>query len=254
MSESVILCEGFHDRAFWNGWLKLLGCDSTGFEPKTPGYPAPDPWGLPVSHGQFAYRSKSGRFLRVRQCGGRANVLPQARSRLNQRTTKQLLQLVINVDVDASAANPIAGAVGLHRKDVLHQVQQIDPSAAMNAAGEIEVDGGATRISLIRWEASDPATTPGLPDQQTLERMVCAALAAAYPARAAAVQHWLNCRPNPPQVDPKEHAWSYMAGWYAGHGCEAFYSHLWNEARVVSELESRLRASGAWQIAETLAS
>lgn len=21
MSESVILCEGFHDRAFWDGWL-----------------------------------------------------------------------------------------------------------------------------------------------------------------------------------------------------------------------------------------
>jgi hypothetical protein len=24
MSESVILCEGFHDRAFWDGWLTSL--------------------------------------------------------------------------------------------------------------------------------------------------------------------------------------------------------------------------------------
>lgn len=45
MSESVILCEGFHDRAFWDGWLTHLGCNSDGFRPGTPGYPALDPWG-----------------------------------------------------------------------------------------------------------------------------------------------------------------------------------------------------------------
>jgi hypothetical protein len=57
----------------------------------------------------------------------------------------------------------------------------------------------------------------------------------------------------PPSADPKEHAWSYMAGWYADHGCEACYSNLWNDPRVVGELESRLRASGAWQMAESMA-
>ncbi|MBL8792663.1 MAG: hypothetical protein JNM56_02030 [Planctomycetia bacterium] len=181
-------------------------------------------------------------------------MLPEARNRLKQRTTKQLLRLVVNVDIDASAANPVPGAVGLQRKDVLYQVQQIDPSATLNAAGEIEVDGGATRISLVRWEVADPAGAAGLPDQQTLERLVSAALAAAYPPRATAVQDWLSARPSPPQVDPKEHAWSYMAGWYAGHGCEAFYSRLWDDPAIVNELESRLRASGAWQVAETLAS
>ena len=86
-----------------------------------------------------------------------------------------------------------------------------------------------------------------------LERLACAALAAAYPARAAPVHNWLNARPAPPGVDPKEHAWSYMAGWYAEHGCEAFYSNLWNDPRVVAELDTRLRSSGAWQIAATLA-
>ena len=53
---------------------------------------------------------------------------------------------------------------------------------------------------------------------------------------------------------PKDHAWSYMAGWYAEHGCEAFYSSLWNDVRVVAELESRLQAAGAWQIATAVAS
>jgi hypothetical protein len=122
----------------------------------------------------------------------------------------------------------------------------------MNPEGEIEVDQGATKVSLVRWEVSDPPA-PGLPDKQTLERLASAALAAAYPARAASVQNWLDARPTPPAADPKEHAWSYMAGWYAEHGCEAFYSNLWNDPRVVAELESRLRSSGAWQIATTLA-
>ena len=40
MSESVILCEGFHDRAFWDGWLTFLHCNSDGFKPGTPGFPA----------------------------------------------------------------------------------------------------------------------------------------------------------------------------------------------------------------------
>src|SRR5205807_9654365 len=123
----------------------------------------------------------------------------------------------------------------------------------MNAGGEIELDGGATKISLVRWAVNDlPA--PGLPDQQTLERLASAALAAAYPARAASVQNWLDARPVPPGPDPKEHAWSYMAGWYAEHGCAAFYSNLWKDFRLVAELHKRLQSSSAWQIAATLAS
>src|SRR5436309_2878174 len=109
MSHSVILCEGYHDRAFWAGWLKYLHC----------------------------------------------------------------------------------------------------------------IDSGATKVALVRWEASDP-DGPGLPQQQTLERLVCAALIAAYPTRAKSVQDWLDSRPQPPGTHPKEHAWSHMAGWYADQGCEAF--------------------------------
>jgi hypothetical protein len=252
VSESLILCEGFHDRAFWDGWLAYLGCNSVGFKPGTPGYPALDPWGDKVGGGQFAYRSKSGAFVRVRSCNAKANVLRAARIRLNERTTKALLRLVINVDVDTGAAGMATGPTGLRRQDVLHQVQQIDPSAAMNVNGDIQVDGGVTIVSLVRWAASDPSG-PGLPAQQTLERLASAALVAAYPTRAVAVQSWLDGRPDPPGPDPKEHAWSYMAGWYAEQGCEAFYTNLWNEAQVAAELEARLRASGAWQIAAGLA-
>src|ERR1700687_1579832 len=208
MSESVVLCEGFHDRAFWDGLLTYLGCNSDGFKPGTPGFPALDPWGDPVRHGQFAYRSNSGNFIRVRPCNGKSNVLQEARIRLTQRTTKRLVRLVINVDVDTSAAGLAPGPTGLRQQDVLQQVQENHPQASPNAAGKIEVDAGITKVALIRWEVKAPPAR-GLPDQQTLERLVSAALAAAYPLRAGAVQAWLDARPNPPPPDPKEHGWSY---------------------------------------------
>jgi hypothetical protein len=252
MSESVILCEGFHDRAFWDGWLTFLGCKSDGFKPGTTGYPASDPWEDKVRGGQFAYRSKSDHFIRLRPCNGKSNLLHETRVRLRQRSTKPLRQLILNVDADTIAAGTPVVATGLLQQDVLRQVQQLDPGASLNANGHIEIDGGAATVALIRWETNDPPA-PGLPDQQTLERLVCAALAAAYPQRAKSVQDWLAARANPPLPDPKEHAWSYMAGWYAGHGCEDFYTNLWRDAKLASELEARLRSSGAWQIAETLA-
>jgi len=174
------------------------------------------------------------------------------RIRLGQRSSKAVLRLVINIDSDVTASGAGIGPLGLHRHDVEQLVRSLDPGAAVNADGEIELDGGATKVSLVRWEVGDPPA-PGLPDQQTLERLTSAALAAAYPARAASVQTWLDARPIPPGADPKEHAWSYMAGWYAEHGCEAFYSNLWKDTRVVVELETRLRSSGTWQIAEALA-
>jgi hypothetical protein len=253
MSESVVLCEGYHDRAFWDGWLKHLGCSSQGFEPSTPGYPALDPWGDKVGGGQFAYYSPTQRFVRVRPCNGKSNILRELRIRLVLRSTKVLESLVINVDVDTSTTSTSQTSTGLRRQDVLNQVQHVDASAMMNASGEVELDGGATKIYLLRWEAADPPA-PGLPDQQTLERLVSAAMVAAYPARATAVQTWLDARPSPPGADPKEHAWSYMAGWYAQYGCEAFNKQLWDDPRLADELKGRLQASGAWQIAAALAS
>ncbi|MHC4178430.1 MAG: hypothetical protein ACYSWU_13035, partial [Planctomycetota bacterium] len=118
--------------------------------------------------------------------------------------------------------------------------------------GDIALDSGATLVSLVRWEASD-APVSGVPTQQTLERLVCAALVAAYPDRGPAVKSWLDARPVGPEAGPKEYGWSYMAGWYAQHGCEDFYRNLWRDERVVAELQSRLTESGAWRVAEALA-
>jgi hypothetical protein len=254
MSESVIYCEGYHDRAFWAGWLAHLGCVDPGVPPagRTGRLTIYDPWNTPVSGGQYAYHSQSRRFIRVVPCHGKSNIRPLVNNRLQQRITKALTRLVINIDSDVTASGARVGPSGLQRHDVEQLVRTFDPGAGVNAAGEITLDGGATIVSLVRWEVSDPPAR-GLPDQQTLERLVSAALAAAYPPRAASVQNWLDTRPTPPGADPKEHAWSYMAGWYAEHGCEAFYLNLWKDPRVVAELQTRLLSSGAWQIAVALA-
>lgn len=250
MTASVLLCEGYHDRAFWSGLLTHLGCIDPG-QPMGSSRRSQvlDPWGGVVRGGLYAYHSLRGDFIVVVPCHGKQNVLPAARNYLRQRGAQPLVRLVLNVDADASAAVP--GSAGLKRVDVENELRQIDSAAKMNADGEIEIDSGATKVSLIRWETSDVAQD-GLPEQQTLERLVSAALIAAYPARAKAVQSWLNSRPEPPAVSPKDHAWSYMAGWYAELGCDAFYAHVWKDAAVVQELELRLRASGAWRIAELL--
>jgi hypothetical protein len=254
MSESVIYCEGFHDRAFWKGWLTHLGCKDPGVPPAGSSIrqAVVDPWKDSVKGGQFAYHSPGGRFIRVIPCQGKSNILPAAKTRLLQRSTKAVTRLVINVDSDQTASGKSL-ATGLRQGDVLNLVRTLDSKAVVNSDGEIEMDGGATKVSLVRWEVND-APAPGLPDQQTLERLVSAAMAAAYPARAQSVQKWLDGRPIPPGVDPKEHAWSCMAGWYAEDGCDAFYSNLWSDGAVVAELEARLRSSGAWKIAEMLAS
>jgi hypothetical protein len=114
------------------------------------------------------------------------------------------------------------------------------------------MDAGALPVSLVVWWASD-AHSPGLSMKETLERLACAALCAAYPARSGAVEIWLGQRSDTPAADHKAYAWSHMAGWYAERGCEAFYSRLWEDPLIAKELEQRLHASGAWRIAEELA-
>lgn len=255
MSESVVFCEGYHDRAFWTGWSKHLGCIDPGLPTagRSRRIPIFDPWKVQVGAGQYAFHSPTGSFIRVFPCDGKSNILREARLRLADRGSKALARMVINVDSDQTASGVKVGPSGLQLHDVVNMARTFDPNATPNAANEIELDGGATKVSLIRWEVTDPPA-PGLPDQQTLERLVSAALVGAHSARAKSIQDWLDNRPNPPAADPKEHAWSYMAGWYAEHGCESFYSNLWQDPQIVIQLETRLRSSGAWQLAAKLAS
>src|SRR4051812_12224520 len=105
MSHSVILCEGYHDRAFWAGWLLYLGCSDPGIPPagKSARIQVLDPWNKPVTGGQFAYRSKTGQFVRVVPCHGKTKLLAGMRDFLLQKVARPLARLVICVDPDTTS-------------------------------------------------------------------------------------------------------------------------------------------------------
>jgi len=241
-SESVVLCEGYHDRAFWAGWLIHLGCQVPSAPP--PGGSRPrdviDPWGQEVTGGPYGFRSMTNTFIRVAPCGGRDKIRVEARRRLTRRNVEPLRSLVLNVDSDNRADSVTPGTAGIKQQSLRDLLRRdLGLTVDETDAGDFVLDDGRTMVSLVRWETSDDVAA-GLPNQQTLERLVCAAIVAAYPERAPAVQRWLEERPSAPPGGPKEYAWSYMAGWHAEDGCDFFYRRVWHDGRVGSELEQRL--------------
>lgn len=251
--ESVIFCEGYHDRAFWKGWLQHCRCTNlaepeAGREGPKPVY---DPWGDRVAGGQYGFRSRSEHFIRVVPCGGKDKIVGFARRRLKDRERRPLANLILNVDSDQNAGLTEVGTCGISPQRFEQLVREFDPAAQVGTTNHVAL--GDTQLYVIRWETEDP-TARGLPEKQTLERLVCAAVVSAYPDRAEPLQNWLDSRPVPPPANPKEHAWSYMAGWYADHGCEDFYTHVWRDESIVAELEARLRAAGTWAAIEQVAS
>jgi hypothetical protein len=252
--ESFVLSEGYHDRAFWAGCLLHLGCTDPGA--RSDGSRRPqiiDPFGDPVTGGQFAFHSKSGAFVRVVPAHGKNRVPDLLRMRLKESATKRVKRLVVNIDSDQHAdGSPHAGYVFTFDQ-VSALVQEFDPSGVTNADGDIEILDGETKISIVQWSAQDFAG-PGLPHRQTLERLICAALMAAHPHRGPTVQTWLDSRQEAPVAGPKEYAWSYLAGWHADSGSyEGFCSTLWKHSSIVDQLRPRLEACGAWRVAQALA-
>jgi len=165
---------------------------------------------------------------------------------LHLLATRDLRRLILNYDTDRDPAETAAGA-----------------AAAQNRVdGFVREFGGAragdqwtvekTTVALACWQAQD-SPLDGLPGLQTLERLICAAVVAAYPARGPSVQRWLDTRPDSAQTGPKHYVWSFYAGWYAHHGAESFYQHVWEDERVATELESRLAHVGIWPVVAEMA-
>lgn len=93
------------------------------------------------------------------------------------------------------------------------------------------------QTAAIIWHAAGDFG-PGVPGEQTLERLVCGALSHAHRDRGHAVQEWLAATSGAPV--PKSYSWSHLAGWYAQHGCEDFYRQVWREEPVREELQALL--------------
>jgi hypothetical protein len=250
-SQSVILCEGYHDRNFWSGLLQSAGCIDPGIDPdRAARVLFKDPFGDTVAgKGQFGLASPSNGFVRVQPCHGLSNVLPALDVLLSGLESRRTIRIVLVVDPDTDASEAMGG---LTIDGVLQFVTSRRPAASLNQDGDISLPESETLISLIRWECDDPQA-PGLPAQQTLERLISASIAEAYPERAICVEGWLTNRHEPPELCGKEYSWSYMAGWYAENGCDDFMRAIWSDGKVAQAMENRLRASGAWRIIEQLA-
>jgi hypothetical protein len=127
-----------------------------------------------------------------------------------ERESKALDTLVLVVDADTNADGTPATSITMTRQSITDLVRGVDQGMVEAPSGSLMIDSGATTIDLIRWEAGDPASDL-LPNQQTLERLVCASIVAAYPERGPHVRLWLKDRPTPPAPCVKEYAWSHMA-------------------------------------------
>ena len=256
MTESVILCEGYHDRAFWAGLLLSSGCSDPGIKPGLPGrFPVFDLENKEVVGGHHYYVTPGDNRVRVVPCHGKSRIPASFRKYLNQRNTRPFACLVINVDADTNTDGTPNITSPLTQIAIENLVKAADTNYHKTPAGTFRIDTASipAEIAMICWGADDPPS-PGLPNQQTLERLVCAAICAVHPERSQNVADWLELRHSPPPVGVKEYAHSMMAGWYAEHGCDDFYRCLWDENLVCEALIQRLETSGAWAIAQSLAS
>ncbi len=240
MSVRVVVCEGYHDRSFWAAWLARLGCTDIRMSSD-----------LAVAvvkrfavKGTFGYLTPSGVGLLL-TCPDRNRYpgrdgMKQAVGNLLATPLGGIDHLLVSVDSDADGE---AAGSALCEADVR---QWADLSAI-------------PRVDVTLWQADDPPT-PGIPTKQTLERLVCASVAAAYPACAADVQAWLDGR-HPGPGDPAAHsgamqaksaAFSYQAGWFPNRIGDDFYRAVWDDLAIASELEARLATSGALAVAQAL--
>ncbi len=254
MTESVILCEGYHDRAFWKGWLEHLGCVDPGLHSgKSVRTPILDPWGTRVVGGQYAFHGHSGQFIRLVPCHGKTKLRPAVAARLSERKTKSLAQLVVNFDSDQPAHD--TGATDHLSLNTLEQLTlSQDHRRTVIGPGDYLLDAGQTRVSGVVWTAP-AAELPGVPRHQTLERIICAATATAFPERGHCVKQWLESRPNSPArecLEGKEIIYSYMAGWHAEQGSEPFYSHVWTVPPIRDALIEHLKQTPSWKLVEQL--
>lgn len=248
MSERVVLCEGFRDRAFWAAWLPRLGWTDMArgrrprprFEELEVEYrvgAASAGEMLSLQRGDFAFRRGEER-LRVHPCGSDDGVLKAVEPLLEVRVPRTL---VACLDSDAMADDPDPTARRRAQVDeVLRKVRQQRPGETVR------------EVPVVVWHTPTAAGTRGVPQKQTLERLVVDCVVAARPDRADGVASFLDGAGFDASQDAKAHAWSHMARWYPDRGCDDFYRAVWKDAAIAEKLESRLKAIGAWEVAAAL--
>jgi hypothetical protein len=251
--ESVIVCEGYHDRAFLRGLLVLRGCEELKNKPYRDGKRV-------TGKGQYAFRTPRGGWLRVAPAGTDSKLLGDSETILQARMTSPLSHLVVVRDDDRPAStSDTADAAAPPAPDAVRASLEAWAAklGARRVAGadEFDLDGGLrpTRLSFVIWRAPDAASSH-LPAKQTLERLVCAAIVDAYGPRGTAVEAWLASRPGPPSGEKlhKSHAASHMAGWFSDRGYEGLFDAVWEDVAIREKLLHRLAVIGASRVIDAL--
>lgn len=240
--QHVVLCEGYDDRSFWRGWLLRLGCRDPSEGGKKP---INDTWGRPVRGGRFLFYTPAGSDIVVQPFHGRARAREAVREYLGNLQPYRVSRVILNLDDDTES---IAGSTHVGADELCDSIAR-----DLNGVGDQEKgwDIEGSLLVPVIWRCDDPDPTRGLPSKQTLERLLAAAIRAAAPSRADAVEEWLNAEPSGRKL-PKSYAYSYFAKWYIDRGAGHFYECLWQDPAVARELQQRLQSVGAWKIVEDM--
>lgn len=252
-AEWVLLCEGFHDRAFLAGMFESAFHIAPLREQR---------FGRSrvTTIGNFGYVNRAQALVRVVPCEGQRTaqgVIAQARRYLAGRETEPLRGLVLVLDEDLAKtdkAEDARAAATRARERLLRVAEQFGGAAVTSGlANQVDLTDG-TRLFAIAW-ACDDAPSPSLPPVQCLERLIAGALSDVHPVRAAQVTQWLASRASPPRdaaAVNKAFTWSHMAGWYADRGCDGFLKSLWADSTLAAALSTRLQQSGSWDVIEKI--
>ncbi|MBL8618662.1 MAG: hypothetical protein JNM72_23820 [Deltaproteobacteria bacterium] len=259
---TIVLVEGYDDRAFWSGYLRhVRGCLPSVAVPaaRLAGLPPGTHQLLRQTKGTYTYLSPSDGVVQVipfqeQHQAGQEPLRALLHARLNGRKTRPeaLRGLVVCTDDDRPAGSPPrhdrAWLVQLLRNA---KVTDIPALAGADTDGVHLPDGVV--VTAVHWRV-DLGPDPALPDQQSLERVACAALHVVAPARVASVRTWLAGLPDlsAGYKDHKATAGALWAGWSAHDGWARFYEALWEDEPTRAALLEALPALESAALIELL--
>jgi hypothetical protein len=263
VGEVLVLVEGYDDRAFWAGYLqRVRGCVAS----------------VDIGNAQkIALGSEVRRLLQ--QVKGTYTYLTPSHNRVvrvvpyqERRDLPNPLWTLFDEAITGRATRPertLAGVVVCrdddgqpgeaprHRREHLVDrltrlgevpLREHDPHAVCARLGEVTV------VLPVTWRCDDPQRA-ALPDKQTLERVVCAALNDVVPDRVRSARTWLAGRPDPlaAAADHKASAGALWAGWHAGDGWPFFHEQLRATPDVRDALLRRLPVLASAEVASLFA-
>ena len=223
-SWSLVVVEGYDDRDFWSAWLRARGCVAA------PNLQPPNP------KRSFKLDVPGRSAVQLTWADSRSTVGPALRTAL--RSVNARYGVVVGcVDDDGEAgADPRGEAIFA---TIAHEHGGVGdgPLWALPPAN----DRATTQLGCVIWRSAD-SDAPGVPRQQTLERLICGALAAAHPERAQAVQQYLDGPPETIGLPHKALFGAFLAKWYTEQGPSQVYEHLFRDPLVAPVLHERLHA------------